>query len=146
MDEGLYNNVGRVNFYEVNPANDLEEQFNQDFNDEDPPPPAPLMRQNASFGPRIRTAMNHNLPIRYPSRLSVFRNGHHVNIGAITGNVATFNCHETYTQAVYEQVWVQQCENGQWYMTVICNRLPALAPAPVPAPVHDQMQEPMAGC
>jgi hypothetical protein len=139
------NNAGWVNYYIVNPANDPEEDVNQVFNDNEPPPPPPLMRQNATSGPRIRTVMNHNLPpIIRGSGLSVFRDGHHVNIGTITGNVATFNCYGTYTQAV-EQVWVQQPENGQWYMTVICNRLPALAPAPVPAPVHNQMQEPMAG-
>jgi len=139
MDDG-HDNVGLVDFYEVDEANEPKE----DFNNEEPPPPPELRSQNASCGPRIRTVMNHTLPpILQSSGLSVLKLGRHTNIGVITCNVATFNCHETYTQAVGEEIWVQQYENGLRYKTLICERLPGLMPAPVPAPVPAQVPAPV---
>ena len=107
------------------------------------PPPPPLMRHNASFGPEIQVELPHNFPPDISGGLSIeYRNdGGHLYLGHLNGHVATFACRNTYTDHVGSRVWIEQYVNGQWRKTVIFNELPALAPAPV----HDQMQEPMAG-
>ena len=127
-----------VNYHEVGPAvGPAEEEF-----DEEHPPllPPSLRREDEISRPPIRTQMYYDFPtIEESSGLFVFKFGRYKNIGVITGNVATFHCRETYTQAIGEHVWVHQVDED--FMRLICARLPGL----MPAPLHDQMQEPMVG-
>jgi len=113
----MYDNI---KFYEVDGP--YEEYANEEN------VPLPVMILNPSDGPRIKIFMQHKLLPFITGRLSVLENGNHVWIGEIIGYVATFYSRQTY--AVGHEVWVEQYTYGQWRNTLICDRLPALAPMP----------------